>query len=415
MIIRRHFLKMLAGGGALALGTGISGFRLWPDEGFWNPCLAGGLPESLAKHEILQQAWDGINPALYRDIHVHLIGTGDSESGIWLNPNLRSIWHPIQNIQFNFYLNASCTKDGNNVDQNYVNRLYSLMQDFPAGAKSVLLGFEHHYDSDGKLDQTNSPFHTPNKYARKISDQYPDRFQWAASIHPYRHDAIEMLELAIKQGAKVIKWLPPAMNIDPSSARCDAFYEVLVKHKLPLLSHAGDEHAVDAGDLQKLGNPLLLRRPLEHGVKVIMAHCATMGSNIDLDKGKNGPEVENYRLFGRLMDIKKFENNLFGGIAAITQINRSQEALEYVVNHDEWHHRLLQGSDYPLPGVMPVFSPQTMVDRGYISLTTAQLISEIRKYNPLLFDFLLKRLIKIKGKSFSNTVFESERILTKTS
>ena len=410
-MIRRNFIKIFAGGGVIFIGAGISGFRLWPDEGFWNPCLRGGLPESLANHEVLQQAWEGINPALYRDVHTHLIGTGDSNSGIWVNPELRSIWHPIQNIQFSFYLNASCTEEENNVDQNYVNRLYSLMQDFPAGAKSILLGFEHHYDSDGKLNQENSPFHTPNRYAKKIADQYPDRFQWAASIHPYRHDAIDMLENAIKRGARAVKWLPPAMNIDPSSTRCDAFYEVLVKHQIPLLSHAGDEHAVDAGELQKLGNPLLLRRPLEHGVKVIMAHCATMGSNVDLDKGKNGSEVENFRLWGRLMNENKYEDNLFGDISAITQINRSQEALEYVVTHDEWHHRLAQGSDYPLPGVMPVFSPQTMVDRGYLLPSTAKIISDIRKYNPLLFDFLLKRFINVKGKSFSHSVFETERIL----
>ena len=407
-MIRRGFLKMLAGGGTF---VGITGFRLWPDEGFWNPCLPGGLPESLAKHEILQQAWEGINPALYRDVHVHLIGTGDSNSGIWLNPELRSIWHPIQNIQFSFYLNASCTGEGNNVDQNYVNRLYSLMQDFPPGAKSILLAFEHHYDEEGNKNQQETPFHTPNEYAKKIAKQHTDRFQWAASIHPYRHDAVEMLEQAISRGAKLVKWLPPAMNIDPSSEKCDDFYEVLVKHQIPLLCHAGDEHAVDAGELQKLGNPLLLRRALEHGVKVIVAHCATLGANIDLDKGKNGPEVESYRLWGRLMDEKKYEDNLFGDIAAITQINRSQEALEFVVTRDDWHHRLAQGSDYPLPGVMPVFSPQTMVDRGYISPRIAQVISEIRKYNPLLFDFLLKRFITIKGKSFSNKVFEADRIL----
>ena len=412
-MIRRRFLKILASGGALTAGASITGFRLWPDEGFWNPCLSERLPESLAQHEILEQAWEGINPALYRDMHVHLIGTGDSGSGIWLNPELRSIWHPIQNIQFSFYLNASCTKEGNNVDQTYVKRLYSLMEDFPTGAKAMLLAFEHHYDAEGNPNKQKSPFHTPNKYAQKIATQNADRFQWVASIHPYRHDAIETLELSIANGAKAVKWLPPVMNIDPSSKRCDAFYEVLTKHKIPLLCHAGDEHAVDAGELQKLGNPLLLRRPLEHGVKVIVAHCATIGTNVDLDKGKNGPVVENYRLFGRLMNEKKFESRLFGDIAAITQINRSQEALEYIVTHDEWHNRLIQGSDYPLPGVMPVFSPQTMVDRGYLSPTTAQFISEIRKYNPLLFDFLLKRFISVKGKRFSNSVFEAAKIIEK--
>ena len=43
---------------------------------------------------------------------------------------------------------------------------------------------------------------------------------------------------------------------------------------LILLSHGGEEKAVEADEDQKLGNPLLLRRALDHGVKVIVAHCA---------------------------------------------------------------------------------------------------------------------------------------------
>lgn len=153
---RRRFLKFFAGSGALITAASISGCRIWPDEGFKNPCLTGGLPDSLAKHELLEQAWEGINPKLYRDIHTHLIGTGDSDSGIWINPELRSIWHPIQNIQFSFYLNASYSENQKHVDQGYVNRLYSLMNDFPEGAKAILLAFEHHYDLDGKIDLQNS-------------------------------------------------------------------------------------------------------------------------------------------------------------------------------------------------------------------------------------------------------------------
>lgn len=69
-----------------------------------------------------------------------------------------------------------------------------------------------------------------------------------------------------------------------------------------LLCHVGEEHSIDAGGLdQSLGNPLKLRAyafepgrflspsqmfdysPLNAGVKVIAAHCASEGENIDLD------------------------------------------------------------------------------------------------------------------------------------
>ena len=40
-------------------------------------------------------------------------------------------------------------------------------------------------------------------------------------------DALEALEHAASLGCIAVKWLPNAMNIDPSSARCDAFYEAM--------------------------------------------------------------------------------------------------------------------------------------------------------------------------------------------
>lgn len=45
-----------------------------------------------------------------------------------------------------------------------------------------------------------------------------------------------------------------------------------------LLTHTGVEHSVDfAYHNDELGNPLLLRAPLDAGVKVIAAHCASEG------------------------------------------------------------------------------------------------------------------------------------------
>ena len=40
-----------------------------------------------------------------------------------------------------------------------------------------------------------------------------------------------------------MKWLPPSMGMDPASARYDAFYQRMAALGLPLISHAGDEHA----------------------------------------------------------------------------------------------------------------------------------------------------------------------------
>lgn len=390
----------------------MSGCAYWPDSDFFNPCLGNIRQSGLLEQELVQQAWENINPAHYRDCHVHLVGTGDNGSGIWVNPHMKSLLHPVKYIQFKFYLDASCVNDNGSNDNDYVTRTLNLMEAFPAGAKSMLLAFDHHHNDNGEIVKDLTTFYTPNEYAAKISRMHPRRFEWIASIHPYRNDATEKLEWAINNGAKAVKWLPAAMNIDPRSSRCNKFYEVLIKHNIPLLTHSGEEHAVDAEELQAMGNPLVFRKALDQGVKVIMAHCASIGTNIDLDKGPHGPETENIELFARLMNDKNYEGLLFGDISAITQVNRTQAALETIINNDQWHHRLVQGSDYPLPGVMPLISLNSFTERGYLNEKQAATLSAVRNYNPLLFDFLLKRTISVKGKKLAPRIFEGANVFS---
>ena len=39
------------------------------------------MPERLAKHELVQAAWESVNASKVWDMHVHLVGNGDSGSG----------------------------------------------------------------------------------------------------------------------------------------------------------------------------------------------------------------------------------------------------------------------------------------------------------------------------------------------
>ncbi len=204
---RRHFLY-LAGLSSLS----VMGFRFWPDEGIWNPCPYVAMPEFLRQHELLDAAWEGLTPDLVWDSHAHLIGLGDSDSGIWVNPNMRSLLHPIQFIQFQFYLNASCADVGESIDEAYVDRLVRLHHDFKPGFRIMLLAFDYHHDENGRVDKDYSPFYVPNEYAAQIVEQHPDSFEWMASIHPYREDCIEALLWAVNHGARGVKWLPGAVE-----------------------------------------------------------------------------------------------------------------------------------------------------------------------------------------------------------
>jgi mannonate dehydratase len=197
------------------------------------------------------------------------------------------------------------------------------------------------------------------------------------------------------------------MGMDPAAPRCDRFYEALARLRLPLISHAGEERAVLGADAQDFGNPLRLRRALALGVRVVVAHCSSMGQDRDLDRGPNGPLVDSFELFARLMDEPRHAGRLFGDISAMTQLNRAGPALARVIERSDWHARLLNGSDYPLPGVMPIFSVDYLVSIGLAPAAAAPVLKEIRTHNPLLFDFVLKRSLRSNGKGFAPGVFET--------
>ena len=369
----------------------------------WNPCLAR-LPRRLAEHELVRSAWQGIDPARVWDSHAHLVGTGDSGSGIVVNPRMESLLHPGQYARRLFFLNAGCAHEADGVDRAYVERLHNLLDGMPPGAKLLLYAFDRAYGEDGTPDHENSGFYVPDAYARDVARAHASRLEWVASIHPYRRDALDALARAKAEGARAVKWLPPAMGIDPASPRCDRFYALLREQRMPLIAHAGLERAVLGREMHDYGNPLRLRRALDAGVRVVVAHCASMGQDRDLDQGANGPYVDSFELFARIFDRHP---NCYGDLSAMTQVNRAGPMLARVIERTDWHARLLNGSDYPLPGVMPIFSVDYLINVGLLDKESAPVLTEIRRHNPLLFDFVLKRRLRSRGKALSANVFET--------
>ena len=407
--------RLLLGAAAVAAGAaGTALWRFWPEQGFTNPCRAQ-LPPDLAQHEVVRAAWEAIDPAQVWDCHAHLVGTGDSGGGAVVSERMQSPLSPLLLARFLFYLNAGCVHDAQGrVDEAYVERMRELVDGMAPGFKAVLFAFEAHVGADGAVDWERTSFHVPDRYAAAVAKRHPRHFEWAASIHPYRPDALARLEQAARDGAQAVKWLPAAMGIDPASPRCDPFYEALVRLDLPLISHAGHEAAVAVGELQPLNNPLKLRRPLDHGVRVVVAHCASLGEDRDLDRGSDGPPIPSFALFARLMDEPRYARRLFGDLSAMTQRNRAGAVLRAVIERTDWHPRLLNGSDYPLPGVMPIFSLDGLAAQGFVTPAVAEVLKRVREHNPLLFDFVLKRHLASGGKRLPPAVFETRRFFDRT-
>jgi hypothetical protein len=174
------------------------------------------------------------------------------------------------------------------------------------------------------------------------------------------------------------------------------------------------------------------------GVPVIMAHAASLGKNIQLSDeikrrldsgkldltrkegqriycddlnsaGKRGSSswINNFDLFLRLMKQEKYKGILYGEISAITQANRLPAPLIELIRHRDLHDRLINGSDYPLPGLNVVIRTKKLMQEGFITKQEIKTLNEIYRVNPLLFDFVVKRTIRLPetGGSLPSTIF----------
>ena len=67
----------------------------------------------------------------------------------------------------------------------------------------------------------------------------------------------------------------------------------------------------------------------------------------------------------------------------------------------------LNGSDYPLPGVVPLIDVRKLAGRGLLAAEMVEPLLALRHHNVLMFDFVLKRSLALDGQRFANEVFET--------
>jgi mannonate dehydratase len=416
MTVSRRRLLATTGAALAATAAGLAASRFWPEQGLLNPCL-GPLPPELASHSLVGEAWAGLDPAEVWDAHAHILGVGDSGGDLGFNRGDSIVRWPIAAAQEYFFRNAVCAdaEQAGSLDDALLARLRQLMAAMPAGHKMLLLALDAWHDEGGRRHSEHTHFWVGNDYCAQFVQRWPQRFEWVASVHPYRADAVAEIERAHRLGARALKWIPSAQGIDPASARCDAAYAAMARLNLPLITHGGQERAAPGDD--SLGNPLRLRRALEHGVRVVVAHCASMGEDRDIDLGPGGPWRDSFALFERMMNEPAHVGRLFGDLSAITQTARAGQPLRRVLERafedgqgsGEWAGRLLNGSDYPLPAAMPLYSPRALVAGGLLDAAAAEPLSAIRRHNPLLFDFVLKRHLRLNGRRLAKSVFTTRR------
>ena len=407
--------KLLILGGTTAVGlTTVGALRLLVPRFL----RASDDPEIYGRLKLfVERCFGSLERQRVWDSHVHLLGLGTGGSGCWLNPRMRDHFYVARRFQYDMFREATGMQDEATADQDYIERLLSVHRAANPKGKLLVMAFDCFVTEGGEELRDHAAFYTPNEYAFKIAEQY-EEFVPCASIHPYRLDALDRLDEAIDRGARAIKWLPNAMGMDPNSPRCDGFYRRLADAGIPLISHAGIEYAVQGAEHQELGNPLRLRRPLDAGCKVIVAHAASSGNGIDLDAGANGSSRQpTFDLFLRMMADSRHDGLLFADLSAITVLNRGPRILRTLLGAQEWHHRFVNGSDYPVPAIHIAINPLKLEYDGLLTSEDRDHCEKLARINPMLFDFCVKRSVRYRSPDgrvyrFADAAFETDYLFT---
>lgn len=263
------------------------------------------------------------------DFHVHIVGTGASGTGCWLRVGF---WHrPLAGLMLRG-VGMSPDAFDRNFDLLYVEHLLAQVRNSSLGA-TMILAQDEVYDANGQRLEGLGSFYVPNDYVLRLAREHPE-FLPAVSIHPARPDALDELEKCLAGGAVAMKCLPNCHNIDCSDRRYTKFWERMAEAGLPLLAHTGGEHTVPVIQ-PAFSNPEVLRLPLECGVKVIAAHCATKS-------GLTDPEY-----FFALLKLFPQYPNLYGDISAFNVPLRGRHVRECL--KPGVVERMVHGSDYPVP------------------------------------------------------------------
>ena len=262
--------------------------------------------------------------------------------------------------------------------------------------KAVLLALDQVYDESGTLHREWTHLHTPNDLLFALARKYP-RVLVGASVHPYRPDWEKELARCLENRAVLCKWIPSSQMINPDSDRCIPLYKELAAHHLPLLCHTGPEYAIPTSDkhYNKYNNPKYLRKALDQGVTVILAHCGLPYFwFMDVDYQDDFAEFR--RLFS---EAQHNDWKLYADVSALATPSRIPY-IDTILNEIP-ADRLLYGSDYPVP--ISEFSYNQ--NRNFL-LWLKFLLRLFRIKNPLDKNF---RLIEDMG--FSPDVFTNPQRL----
>lgn len=352
------------------------------------------------------------------DTHFHVLGNGtdlnnvDNDVYFYADDN----HHWFARLLYNMVekdikdLGADFNQDGKISTDEYFKLAYKLLTTSKELDGIVLLALDAVYSPEtGELDEVKTDLYVSNTFLNKKVIELNERLQnesdpkmrskkffLGASVSPNRKDWDSELEYVLSQtDAVLIKWIPSTQHIHLSDEKHIEFYEAFASHNMPLLCHVGPEYSFPEGLRQReLDDFRFLEKPLDHGVTVIAAHCATPVFPL-IDKN----EIQEFYALMKNAN-EGGEVRLWADTSALslsTRIPLIPEILETFPS--EW---LVHGSDFPIPIDAWPHLPWVTTD-----MTPEEYIEIIKTKNPLDRDVKIKQ-----AHGFSNSIIgNSEKVL----
>lgn len=253
----------------------------------------------------------------------------------------------------------------------------------------VLLALDAVYDN-GALNKAKTDLWVSNRYlsekVKKLNLSLSEkgskkRFFYGASVSPNRPEEEWQTELDFvfaDADAVLMKWIPSTQHIKVNEVS-PLFYQRLATSGLPLLCHVGPEYSFPEGIRNMdYDNFDFLKTPLDHGVEVIAAHCASPVFPMK--------DTNRMKQFRALMDQANAgdEVRLWADTSALSLSTRLPVISEILdLFPAKW---LVHGTDFPIP--IDGLPHLPFVTHG---ITPADYAEIIRTKNPFDRDVKIKR------------------------
>ncbi|MCG3655537.1 amidohydrolase family protein [Aliarcobacter butzleri] len=217
--------------------------------------------------------------------------------------------------------------------------------------KSVILPVDAKIDIKGDEIHRDKTVCSSNEDVYKEYQKYPNEIIPFFSINPNRKDALDLIDKYASLGFKGAKFLQNYWDIDINDKKYSKYFEKIKSYNLPIIIHSGSEYAISSNS--KYEKIEVANQAIEIGCKVVLAH---FGVNIIMENRlkyfHNNLSFKNNRFgddyFKTLEYLEKHEN-VYADLSAVIALFRTKIVEDLAKNQKQIHHKLLFGTDYPVP------------------------------------------------------------------